>query len=238
MLNKSMKSICFIAARGGSKGVSKKNIRFFVNKPLIAHTIEKSINSKIFDHVIVSTEDPEIAKIAKEYGAEIPFIRPKKLASDKSGMFDVMIHGITKLKSMGYDFDLFVNRDCTAPFIRNIDISNSIKLLEKTKSNAVFGVYRQHFNPYFNMMESNKNGFLKISKSKGKRPQSRQTAPIVYQLNGYFVYDVKSLLKYREQFIMPKVLPYEIPEETGLMIDTEMEFKLAELMVKNKLIAI
>lgn len=233
-----LKPICFIAARGGSKGVKNKNIRLFAGKPLISYAIEQSIKSKIFSHVVVSTEDEKIKSIAKNYGAEVPFSRPKKLATDKSGMLEVLLHGIHELQSLGYDFTTIVSRDCTAPFIRNIDVSNSIKLMNKKEPNAVFGVYKQHFNPYFNMMEPNSKGFLKISKSKGQRPTSRQSAPIIYQLNGFFVYNVKSLLKYNEQFIMPKVLPYEIPEETGLMIDTELEFQIAELMVKHKLIKI
>ena len=128
-----MKPICLIAARGGSKGVPRKNLRLLGNKPLIAHTIEKSLDSKLFDHVIVSTEDPEIAKISKQYGAEVPFIRPKNLAKDTTGMAEVMVHAITKLQSMKYEFDAFVNRDCTVPFIRNSDINSSIKLLKKTK---------------------------------------------------------------------------------------------------------
>ena len=81
-----MRPICFIGARGGSKGVPRKNIRKIAGKPLIAYTIESAINSGIFSSVIVSTEDKEIAKIAKKYGAEIPFIRPKKLSTDNAGM--------------------------------------------------------------------------------------------------------------------------------------------------------
>mgnify|MGYP003995123473 FL=1 len=179
-----MKSVCFIAARGGSKGVPRKNIRMLVNKPLIAHTIEKSIDSGSFSNVIVSTEDKEIAKIAKQYGAEVPFMRPKKLASDTTGMAEVMIHGINKLHSLGYNFEIIVNRDCTVPFIRNSDIESSIKLLKKKKCDAVYGVYVQHFNPYFNMMEMDSNGFLKFSKKMKNRPHRRQDAPKVYQLNG------------------------------------------------------
>ena len=87
-----MKSICFIGARGGSTGVPGKNIRLLGKKPLIAHTIESALESKIFDHVIVSTEDIEITKIAKKYGAEVPFIRPKKLATNTAGFTEVMIH--------------------------------------------------------------------------------------------------------------------------------------------------
>jgi len=161
-----LKIICFIGARGGSKGVPGKNIRTLGDKPLIAHTIEKSLDSNLFDHVIVSTEDPEIAKIAKQYGAEVPFMRPKNLAKDTTGFAEVMIHGITKLKKLGYEFDIFVNRDCTVPFIRNSDIKKAINLFKKKNPHAVYGVYQQHFNPYFNIMEKDSSGFLKICKNK------------------------------------------------------------------------
>ena len=228
-----MKPICFIAARGGSKGVKRKNIRSFSGKPLIAHSIESAINSKIFSHVIVSTEDDEIAKISKKYGAEIPFKRPKKLAVDHAAMKDVLVHGIKSLQSLGYKFDEFVSRDCTAPFIRHKDISGSLRLLRKEKNNAVFGVYKQHFNPYFNMMEIDKKGFLEMSKTIGERPVSRQLAPAVYQLNGFFTYNTKKFLKYKEPIKIPKALPYIIPEETGWMIDTEIQFKVAEAMLEK-----
>lgn len=233
-----MKPICFIAARGGSKGVQRKNIRLIAGKPLIAHTIESALNSKIFSHVVVSTEDDEIASVAKKYGAEVPFCRPKLLATDKVAMRDVLLHGINKLYSLGYDFDVFVSRDCTAPFIRHKDIAGSIGLLRKEKCNAVFGVYKQHFNPYFNMMEKNDQGYLKMSKSVGERPATRQSAPVVYQLNGFFTYNSYKFLKYRDPIRLPKVLPYEIAPETGWMIDTELEFRIAELMLLNKLITI
>ena len=202
--------------------------------PLIAHTIKASLESGIFNHVIVSTENKEIAKIAKKFGAEVPFLRPKKLATDTAGMVDVMVHGIDELQEQGYKFDIFVNRDCTVPFIRNADVKGAITLLNRKKCDAVYGVYKQHFNPYFNMLEVNSNGFLKLSKKMKERPKSRQESPIVYQLNGLFVYDVKKLLKYKTA-VLPKSLPYEISLESGFMIDTELEFKIAEMMLKNRI---
>ena len=232
-----MKSICFIGARGGSKGVKRKNIRLLNGKPLIAHTIESALDSNCFDHVIVSTEGKEIAQISKKYGAEIPFIRPKKLATDSSGMSTVMIHGILKLRSLGYSFDLLMNRDCTVPFIGKKEILGSINLFKKSNCNGVYSVYQQHQNPYFNMMELDSNGYLKLSKTFKKKILRRQDAPIVYQLNGLFVIKPDSLLKYRST-IMPKIIPFEIPPEKGLMIDTELEFKLAEIMLKEKLLTI
>jgi CMP-N,N'-diacetyllegionaminic acid synthase len=230
-----LKSICFIGARGGSKGVPGKNIRKLGNKPLIAHTIETALESEIFDSVVVSTDNVEIAEIAKKFGADVPFIRPKKLSTDKIGFAEVMIHGIEKLQNLGYDFDIFVNRDCTVPFIRKKDIINSIKMFKKFNCDAVYAVYRQHLNPYFNMMENDFSGYLKLSKKLNERPKSRQDAPIVYQLNGLFVYDVKKLLKYKNP-ILKKSLPYEIPFECGLMIDTELEFRVAEMILKNNLV--
>ena len=229
------KPICFIAARGGSKGVTRKNIRLLAGKPLIAYAIESSIKSKIFSHVIVSTEDKEIARISQKFGAEVPFLRPKKLATDSTGMTEVILHGLKKLHTLGYDFDTFVNRDCTVPFLRNKDVAGSIRLLKRKNCNAVFGVYRQHLNPYFNIMELDSNGFLKLVKNKGKRSVGRQTAPIVYQLNGLFAYNTKKFLEYRNDLLL-NALPYEIPIETGFMIDTEFEFKLAEIIIQKKII--
>ena len=101
-----MKPICLIAARGGSKGVPYKNIRKLAGKPLIAHTIESALKSKIFSHVVVSTENSQIAKIAKNYGAEVPFMRPKKLAKDQTSMDDVIFH-VIKVKLLAYTpFDI------------------------------------------------------------------------------------------------------------------------------------
>lgn len=226
-----MKPICLICARGGSKGVLNKNLKIISKKPLIAHTIESAINSKLFSHVVVSTEDKKIAQISKKYGAEVPFIRPKNLATDTASIGDVFIHAIKKLYSLGYEFEIFVNRDCTVPFIRNLDIRKTIELLKKKKCDAVYGVYRQHLNPYFNMMETNKNGYLRLSKNLKERPKSRQKAPVVFQLNGLLTFNAKKFLRYGNP-IMPKSLPYEISPESGLMIDTEIEFKIAEVLFK------
>ena len=226
-----MKPICFIGARGGSKGVIRKNIRKLGNKPLIAHTIESAIKSDLFQNVIVSTDDKEIAKIAKKYGAEIPFMRPKKLATDNASFDRVMLHGVKELKKQGYDFDIIVNRDCTVPFIQENDMKSAINLLKRKKCDLICAVYKQHHNPYFNMMELNSKHHLKFSK-KNNSISGRQNAPVVYQLNGLFVLDVKSLLKYKK-FYMPKILPFEISPETGFMIDTEFEFQIADCIAQK-----
>lgn len=228
-----MKPICFIGARGGSKEVPLKNTRIIGGKPLITHTIKSALSSEIFSHVVVSTENARIARIAKKAGAEVPFLRPRRLATDSASMADVMVHGIRKLESLGYDFDVFVNRDCTVPFIRNLDIRRSIRILRKTGCDQVVGVYKQHLNPYFNMVEADSRGFLRVSKKKGRVSTDRQSVPLVYQLNGLWTYNKKRFLRYKTS-LLPRTLPCEIPPETGFMIDTMFEFEIARLLFKAK----
>jgi CMP-N,N'-diacetyllegionaminic acid synthase len=227
-----MTAICFIGARGGSKGVPQKNIKELGGKPLIAYAIESALDSNCFNKVIVSTDDKKIAKIAKEYGAEIPFMRPKKISSDKASMDEVILHGIKKLNSLGINFEYIINRDCTVPFISISDIQKSINLIKTKKCDMVCGVYKQHHNPYFNMMELNSKGFLNFSKKRKNRIISRQSAPIVYQVNGLFTINVNRFLKFRKVYL-PKILPYEISPERGFMIDTKFEFQIANLMAKK-----
>ena len=229
-----MKPICIIPARGGSKGIAKKNIKIIAGKPLLGHVIEDIKRGNIFSHIIVSTEDKEIAKIAEKYGAEVPFVRPKKYATDTAPMDEVLLHAIQTLYELKYEFEIFVWRDATTPLIKNSDIKGSIELLKKEQTAAVCGVYKQHLNPYFNMVEKNKKGFLKLSKKLKNRPLSRQEAPIVYQLNGLYAYDAKKFLKLKKTDFS-KSVPYEIPMETGIMIDTPFEFKMVKLLLENKL---
>ena len=231
-----MKPVCIIPARGGSKGIPKKNIRKIGGKPLIAYTIKKAKKSKIFSHIVVSTEDKEIALIAKRYGAEVPFMRPKYLATDSVTTDDVLVHAVKELFKKGYVFDIMVCRDCTVPFIRNIDIKKSINLLKRKKSNLVIGVYDQHLNPYYNIVEITKNNHLRLCRQLTSRPTSRQKAPKVFQMNGLHTYDVKKFLfpKRKVRTEISKAIPLEIPIETGIMIDTEFEFQLVKLIIENK----
>ena len=231
-----MKPICIIPARGNSKGVPKKNIRKIMGKPLIAYTIEKSIKSNIFSHVIVSTEDKEIAAISRKFGAKVPFMRPKYLATDNTRADDYLLHAVKKLLDLGFEFDIVVWRDCTVPFIRNKDIKNSIKLLKEKRANLVIGVYHQHLNPYYNIVEYTKTKNLKLCKKLGERPGARQNAPKVFQMNGLHTFDVKKFLfpNRKIRFEISKSIPLEIPIESGIMIDTEFEFQLTKLIIENQ----
>ena len=228
-----MKPICIIAARGGSKGVPGKNMRIINSKPLIAHTVHKAIKSKFFSHVIVSTENKKIAAISKKYGAEVPFIRPKKYATDTATAGDVLNHAIKKLYSLGYNFETVVNLDCTVPFLRIKDIKGTVELLKKKKCHFVVGAYRQHLNPYYNIVELNSKGFVKLVKPVKKSFRTRQESPKVYQLNGLLTFKAKTISDKKIQWRSPKTIIYEIPIESGVMIDTEFEFEIVKSMFKK-----
>jgi len=227
-----MKILCVIPARGGSKGIEKKNIRKINNKPLIAYTIESTLSSKLFDDVIVSTDDKEIAEISESYGAKVPFIRPSELAQDDATSDQAILHAVLEMQKLGSEYDVVVLRDCTVPFIDINDMKNMLDLFRKSDCNAVFGAIRAHPNPYFGMMECGGDGFLIPSKTLEKETTRRQDAPIVYDVDGIFILDNKNFLKTKKIF-SGKILPYEISKEHGHMIDFEFDFRVAELLLKN-----
>tara|TARA_B100001105_G_scaffold173284_1_gene139621 strand:- start:328 stop:1050 length:723 start_codon:yes stop_codon:yes gene_type:complete len=224
-----VKVICLIPARGNSKGIKEKNTRSFGNKPLIAHTIKSALKSNLFEHVIVSTDSQKIASIAKKWGADVPFIRPKKLATDKAAFDDVLIHAVKKLIKMNYKFDIILTRDCTAPFIDEKDMIGSLNLFLQSKCDAVFSVSKCHPNPYFGMFEQNSKKYLVPSKKFYKPIKRRQDAPLVYELNGLYINSKAILLKTGKMFTK-KILPYEIDKEHGYLIDHDIQFTIAEMM--------
>ena len=228
-----MKPICIIPARAGSKSVPNKNIRLIAGKPLIYYTIKSALESKLFSHVIVSTEDKKTASIAKKYGAEVPFMRPRNLATDKTPQEQVLLHAVKKLNSLGIDFEIFVYRDCTVPFIDSSDMNGAIELLKKSDCYSTCASIKAHPNPYFGMWEPNKEGFLKISKTTDKVISRRQDAPIVYIIDGLFVFWTKKFLKTRK-CLTSKMLPYEISREHSHMIDFPFDFKVAESLINSK----
>ena len=226
MNQKNSHIICLIPARYGSKGVPLKNIKYVKGKPLIAHAIEKAKKSKIFSKIIVSTENQKIKKIAEKYGAEVPFLRPKTLAMDKSSMNDVVSHTINNLEKLNYSFEQIFLYDITTFFLESNDIIGMKKLYDKSNVDTIILSYKTHLNPYFNQMELNNKGFLRISKKLNKNFYTRNSAPTVFQLAGCFLINKKSFLKYKKLH-MPKEIPYLITPKKGLMIDTEFEFEIA-----------
>ena len=159
-----MKSIALIPARGGSKGIHRKNIKLFNSKPLIYWSIQAALNSDYIDRVIVSTEDEEIAEIAESFSAEVPFLRPKELATDKASSFSVLDHAVQWLsKYENWVPDIIVLLQPTTPFRRGYHIDGVIKLLLDTEADAAITVRKPDYPPYWMLeMDSKKRFHRKI----------------------------------------------------------------------------
>lgn len=226
------KPVCIIPARGGSKGVERKNIKNLGGKPLIAYAIESARKSQLFQDVIVSTEDNEIAEISKEYGARVPFMRPKNLATDLTTTEEVLVHAINELKKLNFEFDTIMLRDCTVPFIDDNDMRKALERFSQSECDAVFGAIPAHPNPYFGMMELDEEGYLSKSKISKNKITRRQDAPVVYDVDGMFILNVDFFLK-TKIISSGKIIPYVLTKEHGHMIDFEFDFKVAKLLIEK-----
>lgn len=229
------KIIAIIPARGGSKRIPRKNIKILAGKPLIAWTIETALRSRIFDRIIVSTEDKEIAGIAKKFGAEVPFKRPKKLAKDEASGWSVLQHAVKELeKKEGYQPDIIVDLPPTSP-LRNVqDIKKCVKELIDKKVNIVRTVYRSERNPYFNMVEKRK-GRVSLVKEPLKEISQGQKAPQVYSINDAVnAIGRDALLKNYLWLSEKKIRLCIMPRERSVDIDEEFDFELAEYLMKKQ----
>lgn len=229
---KNKKILCVIPARGGSKGLPGKNIKLLCGKPLIAYSIEHARRSKYIDRTIVSTDTREIAAIARRQGAEVPFLRPKKLARDKSSTVDALLHAADWMeKKEEFNFDIIVLLHVTTPLRSTEDVDKSIELLFKGTVDNVFSVTEAHRNPYFNMVEVKKNG--KVALVKNGLYVTRQSAPRVYDMNSSIYVWWKDVLKNKKSVFPGKTRVYLMPKERSVDIDDHVDFKIAEMLLKN-----
>lgn len=221
--------LCVIPARGGSKGLPGKNIKQIAGKPLIAYSIEQARQSRYIDRVIVSTDDRRIAGISKFYGAEVPFMRPKELAGDEVGMIDVLLHAMewAEVKER-YSFDILVLLHVTTPLRSVEDIDKSIELLVDKDAQNVFSVTEARRNPYFNMVEVSKGGFVSLAK-KGNY-KTRQSAPKVYDMNSSIYVWWKDVLKKEKKTILAGTHIYIMPKERSVDIDDAIDLRIAEAL--------
>ena len=224
--------LCIIPARGGSKGLPGKNIKKLSGKPLIAYTIEHARSSMYIDRVIVSTDSKAIADISKGYGAEAPFMRPKRLASDNSSTIDVLLHAMDWLeKKENYFFDILVLLHVTAPLRHVKDIDNCIELLVKKNADNVFSVTPANRNPYFNMVEVSRYGNVRLVKKGGFA--TRQSAPEVFDMNASIYVWWKDILKEKRATLLENSHIYIMPKERSVDIDDAIDFKIAEMLLKD-----
>jgi N-acylneuraminate cytidylyltransferase len=223
----------FIFARAGSKGLPGKNILPIAGKPLIAWSIECALKVSRIERLIVSTDSPEIAKIAKDYGAEVPFMRPSWLATDESSEWDSWKHALNYLmESTGTIPNVMVSIPPVAPLRAPIDIENCLKEYDKGSSDIVISVTESRRSPYFNMVKTLPDEKYGLVNPPDSLIHRRQDVPIVYDMttvcyvaNSEFVLSHKSIFEGR-------VGAVHVPTERAIDIDTPLDFQVAEYLMK------
>ncbi len=221
-----MTTIGTICARGGSVGVPRKNVRLLRGKPLIAWTIEQALAAPSIDDVFVSTDDEEIADIAAQYGATVPYRRPAELATSAAAKVPVIIHLLEHLEQSGKQIDRVVDLDPTSPLRAIDDIESAVALLDDA-TDTVITAYASDKNPYFNMVERKDDGNVGLVVPSSA--VSRQSAPQVFAMNAsIYVWHRTTVDK---GLWGGRTRLYEMPRERSIDIDSEVDFKLVELLL-------
>ena len=229
-----------ICARGGSKGVKGKNIRNLAGHPLIYYTIKQALFWGKGKHIITSTDSEEIAWIAKKSGAEAPFMRPAKLALDTSPTIPVLRHALkTSEEFYKEEFDLVMDLPVTAPVRKIEDFDNALNLFMEKKPKTLVSVVPAHRNPYFNMLEEDSEGRVSYSKPNNNFLR-RQDAPIVYDMNNsFYIYSADYLKdETSEKAVSDDTIAYVMDKLTAIDVDDEVDFKILEALVKEKVVTI
>lgn len=223
-----MNSLVVIPARGGSKGIPRKNIRFLGGKPLIQWTIDEV--KKVFpdNEICVSTDDVEIKNIVEQNGLKVPFLRPKKLATDTSGTYEVLLHTLSFYEDQGYNPDIMILLQPTSPFRTAEQIKEALEIYTPDIE-MIISVKETKSNPYYVLREENENGFLNsLKESKANR---RQDIPKVWEINGaIYIINVKAL-KQKPLSQFTRVKKYVMDEISSLDLDTILDWKVAEALV-------
>ncbi|GFE51045.1 posttranslational modification protein [Roseobacter cerasinus] len=226
-----MSTIATICARGGSKGVPGKNIRPLMGKPLIVYTIEQALACGQIDRVCVSTDSQEIADVARLAGAEVPFLRPAALATDTAGKLDAILHLVEHVEADNAQFSRVIDLDPTSPLRALSDIEQCLGLLDSS-CDAVITGFEADKNPYFNMVEVDQDGSVRLCKPLEGPVTSRQSAPKVYSMNAsIYVWHRQSLTR---NLWSGRTKLHVMPRERSIDIDEPLDFRIVELIMQDQ----
>ena len=223
-----MNIVAIIPARGGSKGIPKKNIKELCGKPLIAYIIETALKVKELDRVIVSTEDKEIAEIAKKYGAEVPFIRPEELAEDETPTLPVLQHAVKYLeKKEKYRPDLVVLLYATSPLMRAERVSEAIEMLKEGEFDSVLSVVEDGGHYWIKKNGGYEKFYPKVVKN-------RQFTKPLFKENGAIYICKGDLLMEKNEIVGGKIGFLVMKREESIDIDEPIDFEFAEFLMKKR----
>jgi pseudaminic acid cytidylyltransferase len=224
------KTVAIIPARGGSKRIPRKNIKDFHGRPLIAYSIQTALESKLFDRVIVTTDDAEIAAVAEKYGAEVPFIRPKELADDFSGTQDVIDHALKWLQEHGEHYDFACTIYATAPLLQSKYLIEGYNALKNSTAVNAFSATSMPF-PIQRTFKINSDGRCEMFWPEYLNSRS-QDLPEAYHDAGQFYWAEANSYLETKRFFSKNALPVILPRYLVQDIDTLEDWETAELMFK------
>ncbi|MDB4759037.1 acylneuraminate cytidylyltransferase family protein [Akkermansiaceae bacterium] len=230
-----MKILGLIPARGGSKGVPRKNIKLLAGKPLIAYTIEQAQNAKSIDRLVLSTDDVEIAEVAKEYGVEVPFMRPDNLAQDSSGTLEVVRHAVRHFEERGEVYDAVCLLQASSPYRPTGVIDDAVREFLMQRPDSLVSVRRvpDEFNPHwvFNLDEKNR---LRICTGEKKIIPRRQDLPSAYHRDGAIYITSMDTIKNGEDLLGDDILAFPVESPLLINIDTLADWDAADAFYRSQ----
>lgn len=231
-----MRVLFLITARGGSKGVLRKNIKILGRIPLIAYKIISAQKCKYESRIIVSTDDKEIADISKQYGAEVPFIRPKELATDSADSMDVVLHTMNWVteNDKGNQYDYICLLEPSSPFATYQDLNNALELMEKTDADTLLGMKEVEVSSKFIHTLDDNGGLSSFYHTiKDMNSVRRQEQKKEYTMNGCMYIAKWNYFMENRLFHSEKSIPYIMPDEKSIEIDTMLDYEVACCMIEK-----
>ena len=218
--------LAIIPARGGSKRIPKKNIKDFCGRPIISYSINAAIKSSLFDIVMVSTDSKEIASLAKEYGAEVPFLRSNRTSDDYATTSDVLEEVLVRYKDIGYTFDCFCCIYPTAPLVTATKLNEAFTLFEDKKAEAVLPVVKYSYPPQRAIVI--KDGLASFQYIENRFARSQDLEAIYHDAGQFYFLRTEEFVK-QHDLVLKKTIPLIVNELEVQDIDNETDWKLAEI---------
>ena len=225
-----MSTLAIITARGGSKRIPRKNIKEFMGKPMVAYAIHAAIESGVFDEVMVSTDDKEIADIALKYGAKVPFMRSEKTSNDMAMTYDVLEEVILEYQKIGKFFDNIACIYPCVPFLTGETLKNAHKIFSETDCDTLVPVVRFSF-PIQRAFRVDENQFLQYRVPENMLKRSQDLEPMFHDVGMFYFSRVEDLLK-NKRLVGKKAAYIEMDESQIQDIDNDSDWKMAELKYK------
>ena len=232
-MDQEMKILCTICARAGSKGVANKNLRLINGLPLIAYSLQQAIETKLFSQIAVSSDSSEIRTTALTHGATFVVDRPAQMASDTAPKLPAIRHCVeTSEKEFG-KFDIVVDLDATAPLRIVADIVGALDLLKTTDADNIITGTPAHRSPYFNLVETDSNGIVHLSKPPPESVSRRQDSPECFDMNASIYVWKRDALLNNQSLFAPSTRLFIMPRERSLDIDSQADFEMVEWMMSK-----